>query len=283
MKGKHMFEKIIVDLNAYGGFPYEDGFVVDHREQRLFPFVYLIAEKVLESGSNNFINDSSPRNTADFIERVAHIREGRPHFFDYAIAKEGVLFTVNQQLKAEILTRTGLTAENSILILAAAGLDVSIPNINLNIARSDEIKIIKEKLSHERHEYLHAISKMADETFNRLKNSIYTDTVDWALNEAYFKIKPKAEKFNEAMIKLDKKTLERAAVSFFKEIPTIGSVFVDKGIKEAGKKSLSVMIEILCKNLAKTFEERKVPEVVYGYKVNKSLNKMFLLSSNINI
>jgi hypothetical protein len=265
-----MFENVIVDITTTPDDKtcfYE---TIDPRETKLFPFIYLIAENVFEASEDESFKH---KNQPDFIKQSLTSSQGRPNILDYVKDKnKGVLFTAATYLKAYAIKEQGLTSENCILILAAAGLDITIPGFTLDIARSEEVVNIKEQLTDERMEYIHSITKMADETFDRLHSGVYKDTVDWALNEAYIKIKPKAEKFSKSIQKLDGNILRRASFAVLEDgIPAIGSSIVAKGFSDIPKQSIEIVLKILCKNLSKSIEERKVPEVVYGYKIARQL------------
>ncbi|WP_321777476.1 hypothetical protein [Sulfurimonas sp.] len=253
-----MFDKVLIEL--------PDTQSTSSKEYRLYPFLYLIANEVLEAGHRRTEQPS-------FIQRSLLTTEGRPNILDSAMNNEGVLFTTNVEHKALYLQNQGITTENAALLLAAAGLEITVPNITFDIARSEEIITIREKLIEEREKYLISVIQLTNETFDRLTSGVYNDTVDWALNEAFLKIKPKAIEFEQSMAKLNRNLLKRVGYNFISEgIPHIGSALVNKGFKEAAKVSTVKILEVLSKNLVKSIEERKMPEVVYGYKINKQLN-----------
>jgi len=255
-----MFDEVIVDISKREG---------ESKEYRLYPFLYLVAEKVIEAGG---IGLRDQRELPNFIQTTWLVHEGRPHLLDHAKNDEGVLFTTDKDQKAIYLHSQGLTSKNAALLLAAAGLEITVPSFTFDIARSEEVVNIRTKLVEERKRYLISVIKLTNEAFDRLSSGVYEDTVDWALNEAFLKIKPKAIEFESAISKLDRSLLQRIGYNLISEgIPSIGSVLVSKGFKEAATMSLVKLLEVLCKNLAKSMEERKVPEVVYGYKVNQRI------------
>lgn len=194
---------------------------------------------------------------------------------DKAVDGGGALFTANTEYKAWYLQDQGLTSQNAALLLAAAGLEIMVPKFTFNIARSEEVLTVREKLIEEREKYLISVIKLTNEAFERLSIGVYQDTVDWALNEAFLKIKPKAIEFENSIAKLDRGLLQRIGYNLISEgIPAIGSALVTKGIKDATKTSVVKILEVLSKNLVKSIEERKVPEVVYGYKINQHIKKL---------
>lgn len=262
-----MLDTIIVDLKKPD--PEKPWYEIDPREQKLFPFVYLIAEHVVEADEH-----LGPHNDPDrpFVHRVELVETGRPNFLDIAQNDHAPFFSASKHNKRMVLAATGLQVENAILVLAAAGLNLQIPNLTLNLARSSEIQEVRARLVEERADYRRAMAKMADEAYDRLVDEIYGDTIDWALNEAQVKLRPKIEEFEKAMRKLDRALLERIGLSFFKEgIPAIGSSLVTEGLLGAGKKFVEVMLQVLCTNLAKHVEERQVPDVVYGFKLKREI------------
>jgi len=257
-----MFENVIIDLSAEHK---------DSKEYRLYPFLYLIADKVTEAGGRQ-LRQNIVR--PDFVKDTLLVHEGRPHFLDWAKNGEGVLFTPDLNYKATYLQSSGLTSKNASLLLAAAGLEITVPNFTFDIARSEEVMLVREKLEEEKNKYLASVIKLTDEAFDRIGAGVYEDTVEWALNEAFLKIKPKAVQFESAMSRLDQNILRRIGFNLISDgIPAIGSALVDKGFKEATKVSMVKVLEVLSKNLVKSIEERKKPEVVYGYKVNRHIKK----------
>lgn len=258
-----MFDTVLIDFSVFN----DDPNTVDSRELALTPFLYLIANHVVEAGL------PAPRlSPPDFVSRALTLVEGRPHIIDSAKDGRGPYFSASKTLKAGVLRSTGITMENSVLLLAAAGLQITIPSLTFDVARSEEVTKLRTQLGEERNTYLEAMTRMADETYQRLKDGFYKDTVDWALNEAFLKIEPKAQAFDRAVLKLERPLLERLSMGFIKEgIPRIGGTLVDSGIKAAAKASIEEVLRTLATNLARHIEERRVPEVVYGYKVSRSL------------
>lgn len=258
-----MFGDVIIDISHEHK---------DKKEYRLYPFLYLVANRVTEAGGRGF-RQSGGR--PDFVKIANLVREGRPHFMDMAKNDEGVLFTPDVHYKAAYLQSSGLTSKNASLLLAAAGLEITVPNFTFDIARSEEVMLVREKLVEEKSRYISSVIKLTDEAFDRIGAGVYEDTVDWALNEAFLKIKPKAVQFEIAMSKLDQNILRRIGFNLISDgIPAIGSALVNKGFKEAAKVSMVKTLEVLCNNLVKRVQERKTPEVVYGYKVNQHLEKL---------
>lgn len=239
-------------------------------ETRFFPFLYLVADEIVEAGFS-----CTDENRSDFIKQTRSFWEGRPNIIDFAKIEKGLYFSPSKFNKGMFLENQGITIKTSILLLAACGLEIALPNISLNISRSEELYKIRQSLETERREYLIAIAKIADETFNRLIEGYYKDTIDWATSEAFLKIQPKLEKFEISMKQLDKKLLERIGFFMFKEgAPTLCSTLLNKKLSDVGKEFAEILLKALCSNLSRNIEERKVPEVVYGFKLSKSIKPL---------
>jgi hypothetical protein len=245
-------------------------------ESRLYPFFYLVADKVFEAGIRR---DPSAVSGVPFLEQTNTYLAGRPHALDVARNGEGVLFTPDPSLKQSYLLSSGLTAQNAILLLAAAGVEISVPSLTLDIARLDEVALIREKLDEERTNYLIRVAELADQTFQRLISGFYKDAASWAIDQAALKIGPVVRQYELAIRKLDRKLLDRVGLNFIKEgIPAITSALSEKGWSGATEKAIQVTLEVLARNLALSLEERRKPEGVYGVKISKALNSVLLQS-----
>jgi len=272
-----MLTKVMIDFKGIEKFQND----LDEREYFLLPYIYLFADEIMEP----IVCDGPYFPKIDFpsyIKPVYIFNENPPFVFDYAITafKTGVTdymgsyFTPVKQFKKKVLSVQGVTAYNSILLLAASGLELQIPGIKFDLSRSEEIEEIRTKLETERKSYALTINKIADEAFDRLKSESYQDTVNWAINEALLKIQPRIAEFENAVHGLDKKLLQRIGIDFVKEgIPSIGNAFLEKGVKEGGRAFIASILKTLCTNLFRRIEERKYPDVVYGYKLSKYLKK----------
>jgi hypothetical protein len=245
---------------------------VDDREMRLYPFLYLIADQVSEVGGN-FVNG---RSGANFVSRGADITDPeRPNWIDRTINQEASFFSASKSRKRHAMLCGGLSSQTAVLLLAAAGLDITVPGFTIDLARTEEVAHVREKLTEERARYRIALTRMADEAMARLSAKVYRDTVDWALNEANLKIRPKAEEFHLAMSRLNRPLLQRMGADFLTDgLPAVGSSLLSDGASSATKKFIEILLTVLCKNLSRSIEERRVPEVVYGYKVRSELDSM---------
>ena len=231
-----MFNKVIIDLDLESDKIDRESDFFDEQEYRLIPFLYLIADHIIESGPGGICHTiPNMNNKINFVERALATWEGRPNVLEIVKKNKDVIyFSPNKYRKGNIIKSQGITMQNSVLLLAASGLEITVPNFTFDIARSDEISSLRLKLDEERQLYLEAIAKMADETYQRITAGVYKDTIEWALSEAFIKIRPKAQAFERAVRKLDTKLLKRMALNFIVEgIPNIGSVTMSKGFKEA--------------------------------------------------
>jgi len=272
-----MLTKVMIDFKGIDKFKAD----LDSREYFLLPYIYLFADEILEP----IVCDGPYFPEVDlpsYVKPVYIFNENPPFVCDYAITafKTGVsdymgsYFTPVRQFKRRVLSVQGVTAYNSILLLAASGLELQIPGITFDVSRSEEIEKVRSKLETERKSYVLAINRLADEAFGRLKSETYQDTVNWAINEALLKIQPRIDEFEKSVRRLDKKLLKRIGIDFVREgIPSIGNALLEKGVKEGGIAFIASILKTLCTNLFRTMEERKYPDVVYGYNLAKLLMK----------
>jgi hypothetical protein len=139
----------------------------------------------------------------------------------------------------------------------------------------DEIHEIRSKLDDERITYLRAVSELADQAFDRLKSGDFRDIYDWARNEAFLKILPKARYLQSQLNKLDRSLLQRAGVEFWREgMPAIGKAIIDSGKQGAIRAVAEEAIRVLSGTLARRIEERQVPEASYAFKLSAELSKL---------
>ena len=275
--GETMLNKVMIDFKGIE--EYKDD--LDEREYLLLPYIYLFADEILEPvvcKGAAFPEVDVP----SFVKPVYIFHDNPPYVCDYAITTfkagnpeyMGSYFTPVRAFKRRMLSVQGVTAYNSVLLLAAAGLELQLPALTFDVTRSEEIEAVREKLTNERVEYVDAVTRMADEAYERLESGSYEDTVDWALDSAFLKIGPKVHGFEKAMRSADRKLLERLGVSFVsEEIPAIGNAFLERSLKEGGRQIIVSVLKTLCSNLFRSMEERKYPEVLYGYKVARHLEE----------
>ncbi len=172
------------------------------------------------------------------------------------------------------LEQQGLNATTAILTLAVAGIDIVLPNVSFDRKSKEEIFLIRDKLSEERISYLQVVTELADKSFDRLRSRDFQDIYRWAVNEATFKIQPKAELLQLRLKKLNRKLLERARTQFWKDgIPAISKALVDSGTKAAVKEVADQTIRILATTLSESIEARRLPEAAYSLRLSKFLNK----------
>jgi len=84
-----------------------------------------------------------------------------------------------ESIAARALEQKGLRSSTAILVLAAAGIEIALPNICFENTDADEFKKIKEILAEERNAYLRAITSMADEAYDRLIGENFNEIYEW--------------------------------------------------------------------------------------------------------
>ncbi|HMO07470.1 MAG TPA: hypothetical protein PKD10_07445 [Paracoccaceae bacterium] len=166
----------------------------------------------------------------------------------------------------------GLNAQTAILCLAAVGLDIMLPNVSFNLVADEEIERVKEELKEERHNYLDAVSTLAQQTYERLKDGDHKDLLRWAESEAVFKLAPKARIIEEVTSSLAARQLRRAGYSFWKDgVPAIGAAYVAGGVVPAGVVASQAALKALVDTMSTGRSERLLPEVSYAMKISKAL------------
>lgn len=172
------------------------------------------------------------------------------------------------------LEQQGLNATTALLTLAAAGVDIALPNVSFS-RLPHEVAEIRRKLESERLTYVGAVSKMADDAFGRLSSGDFRDIYGWAKNEATLKILPRARQLQSQLRKLDRSLLERAGVQFWQEgVPAIGKAIINSGKEGAIRTIAEETIRVLAGTLAKRIEERKIPEAAYTLKLSTEIDKL---------
>ncbi|HSE19285.1 MAG TPA: hypothetical protein VLB46_19645 [Pyrinomonadaceae bacterium] len=141
-----------------------------------------------------------------------------------------LVYSTSRAICQGALEQQGLNATTALLTLAAAGVDIVLPNVSFSRKSADEMKEIRIKLEEERVNYIAAISEIADQAFGRLSSGDFKDIHAWARTEATLRILPKARYLQLQLKKLDHSLLERASVQFWKDgVPAIGKALVKLG------------------------------------------------------
>lgn len=186
-----------------------------------------------------------------------------------------LVYSTSSSVCRGALEQQGLNATTALLTLAAAGIDIALPNVSFSCNRVEEIHEIRSKLEDERITYLRAVSELADQAFDRLKSGDFRDIYDWARNEAFLKILPKARYLQSQLNKLDRSLLQRAGVQFWREgMPAIGKAVIDSGKQGAIRAVAEEAIRVLSGTLARRIEERQIPEASYAFKLSAELSKL---------
>jgi hypothetical protein len=186
-----------------------------------------------------------------------------------------LVFSRSHVVHRAALEQQGLSPTTALLTLAAAGVDIALPNATFLRERPEEVRKIRERIEEERQTYLIAVAGMADEAYERLDARDYASVYEWAWNEASLKILPKAMLLQLRLSKLDRTLLQRAGVQFWKEgVPAIGKAFVDLGGRAALRALAEETIRVLAGTLAKNIEQRRIPEACYAFRLSSELAKL---------
>jgi len=157
-----------------------------------------------------------------------------------------ILFSKRDSFNSIFMSNRGHDAETSILLLAAAGIEIILPNIPLDSSTN----LIKEALGEERDKYLIAITKCADEAYDRLKSNEYNDIINWARNEAVFKILPEVKRIEMSIEKISDRKSSRIYSELLKEVPiVIGQSIINPS--EIAKNITERILPIFSSELAK--------------------------------
>ena len=200
-------------------------------------------------------------------------RQGKK-YYKSMVRQSDLLLSQEEEIKTEFLSTNRKNAKTAILALAAAGVEIGLPRIKLHIERREEFLTAKSKLEEERLEYIAAITKYANEAYERLMQSPDIDTIMWAQDQAQLKIYPKVIELELAMKKLNKSILDRLKMAFIGEgVPALGSTLSSLDTPYQKSVVLHKMLDILSKELARERQERAYPEACYQVKLSKELKK----------
>ena len=166
------------------------------------------------------------------------------------------------------LEQQGLTSRTAILCLAAVGINIMLPNISFDLIADEEIELIRETLIQERIEYLNSVTRIADESYERLNSGKIDDVIAWASDEVDFKLAPKARVLEENIAKVKQKTLRQAGYSFWQNsIPAIGKGYMQGGLLDATKITAEEALKFITLILTERDKSRKLPEVGYALRI----------------
>lgn len=245
----------------------------------------------LDSRSRNIIEDmlaakgfsrDLPTTISDGMPRLVYIShndwEQKKHGeggsqLPVKVPKDEFIYANSDFFHKIIMEDRGVSANTAILCLAAVGLDISLPNISLDMMAEEEIEKIRTELSEERVSYLNAITKIADETYDRFREKDFNEIMNWAQNEVTFKLIPKVRNIEKSVLKLDKKTIDQAKLKVWKDgIPAITSGYMEGGLAKAAQVSIEELLKIINHILLKKSSERKLPEIAYAAKIHERIN-----------
>jgi len=189
------------------------------------------------------------------------------------IIKNEFILSSSQATNRLALEQQGFNAATSVLCLAAVGLDLVLPNVSFDLLAQEEISKIRDELEEERVNYLEVITKIADESYERISSPETKDILKWAKSEVTFKLIPKARFLEQGVSKLEKTTLKKAAYSFWKDgVPAIGSAYLDGGVVKASKVSGEALLRFLVAILGDRMEKRSLPEIAYAFKISQKID-----------
>ncbi len=190
------------------------------------------------------------------------------------VPKREFVLSSSEVVHQAYLRDHGLNAQTAVLCLAAVGLDIMLPNVAFDLFADDEIERIKETLQEERHSYLEVVSKLAEQSYEGLKDGQYEDVLRWAESEAAFKLAPKARMLQESVSSMASRQLRRAGYSFWRDgVPAIGAAYIGGGIVPASTVSAQAALRTLVQAISSARAEGLVPEVTYAMNISKSLEQ----------
>jgi len=189
------------------------------------------------------------------------------------ILKNEVIFSSSNIVNKLALESQGINSNTAVLCLAACGLDITLPNLSFNIMADEEIEKIRDTLYEERINYLNAITKLAQESYDRINSGDFSEIFKWAQNEVTFQLMPKARILERQASRVQKTTLKDAGFTFFKEgIPAIGKGYINGGLQEASKITAEEFFKLITFILSQDTEQRTLPEIAYALKISKILD-----------
>lgn len=189
------------------------------------------------------------------------------------VPKNEFILTSSKFVNRASLQGQKVNPNTAILCLAACGLDLMLPNLSFDLVADEEIERLKELLYEERVDYLNSITRIADETYDRIQTGKLSDIMFWAESEVTFKLLPKARILEKQTPKVSKKTLSKAAYQFWTDgVPAIGKAYFEDGTGRAVKVSTENLLRFLSEVIIREDKLRDLPEVSYAMKLSQNLN-----------
>ena len=184
-----------------------------------------------------------------------------------------MLMSTDHELKLEFLGKNPKSSRTAVLALAAAGIEIGLPRVRLDISRREEYLRVKETLEEERLAYLIAISQYADEALDRLRANPNLETIIWAQDQAERKILPRVVELELALKRQSKSRLERLKAAFIETvIPAVGSTLSNLDTPYQKAVILDKLLQIFSTELAQQRILKRFPEASYQVGLSRRLS-----------
>ncbi len=182
-----------------------------------------------------------------------------------------LVLSQSQAVHDAVLLDNGITANSALLVLAAAGLDIMLPNAAVNLRSAEEIEEIKSSLATERAAYLQAIADLAKGSFEQLQGASFAELLLWAENHVALEIAPKARSYEVAVSKYKPSLLRRAGYSFWTNgVPAIGAAYLGGGLLPSLSVASVQTLQAVVSSISGEERSLDVPEVSYAMKIAKA-------------
>lgn len=194
---------------------------------------------------------------------------GRP----FVSIRDEFVLSPSKVVNQAALLDQGFNANSAVLCLAAAGVDLVLPNIAVDLLAEDEIFDIREKFEEERTEYIIAVTALSRAAVAACQNGDFDGVLRWARNEATFSIVPKARAYEIAVSKHTKNVLKTAGYSLWKNgVPAIGAAYLSGGVVPAASVTGAQILQSLIQATTIGKFSKSVPEVSYAMKIRAELD-----------
>lgn len=158
----------------------------------------------------------------NYLGQIEHGSRGHKYKERLIVRDRTVLFSDNESALLVFDHLDELTPTSALLILAACGVHIYLPQFGIDYRRVDAFEKLKEKLQDERNEYLAEIMLLGLNAAKRIKSKDYKDIIEWGRSFALEKIWPKKVKFEAAVRKQNKKLLRSTSYTpILRRVPTI--------------------------------------------------------------
>lgn len=173
---------------------------------------------------------------------------------------------INMNLMRNLKPDSG---EAILLLLAASGIDIVLPN--MYVSEREDIERFREKFSEERVDYLMYLEKFVASVSGELAGRFpaLDDIYDTAYREFRLNLKLKADRINACAKKEKHRAFSYIKEEAFDRAPTIGAALMKLDLVEAGKEVFSVLFSAMGakKDTRKMLQQYK--EAAYIYHIKK--------------